>query len=78
MPLTDGLDLPAPTVAWSPPLKSSIVALKVSYPEGHGDTRAMRGIGYIARCECGTESGRCASWAMARGWLAEHRRACRS
>jgi hypothetical protein len=79
VPLTDGLDGLSDAFASLRPQKATIRAVKIHLPPDDHGTVTRRGIGFRATCECGERSRVVASWAMARGWLTEHRRgACSS
>ena len=38
------------------------------------DCRRVRGVGYRAKCDCGKDSGRLPTYALAREWLRAHKR----
>jgi hypothetical protein len=47
--------------------------LKVTNWDGDLRVNVRRVIGFTRACECGERSPRCASVAMANGWLRDHR-----
>jgi len=57
--------------------KASVRPIRVYIPDEDLATVRAHGVGFRATCECGQTSPRCGSYAMARGWLREHRRGCR-
>jgi hypothetical protein len=58
--------------------RARVRPLRVRYWDHDLQVTARHVIGYTRRCECGERSPVCASYAMARGWLAEHKRGCKS
>jgi hypothetical protein len=54
-------------------MTTRIRAVKIHLPSDDLGTTVVRGIGFRGECGCGWKSGRCASYAMARGALADHK-----
>jgi len=59
------------------PPKSAPRPLRVYVWDDDLKTTRVHGYGFGVTCECGERSPRCGSWAMARGWLREHKRGCK-
>ena len=60
-----------------PPPSNTVYPGRVYVWDDDLKTTRVHGIGFGVTCDCGEKSPWCATHAMARGWLREHKRGCK-
>lgn len=62
------------TLAAIPQPKQRIDSVRFPYYSDHLSVRVIHGVGFRCYCSCGDDSGKAASYQMARSWGREHAR----